>query len=77
MEEVTQLRSTRALFHVPVLPSPTRDLEGFTGQTPTPPNRPKIHLTTTTPQNEENKSIFVVYDLTLVILEVFRIVTAL
>ena len=48
-------------------------LEGFTGQTPTPLNRPKIYLTTTTPQNDKNKSIFVVYELDLVIPELFRI----
>jgi hypothetical protein len=48
-------------------------LEGFTRQPPIPLNRPKIYLTITTQQNEEMESIIVIYDLIIVILEIFRI----
>jgi hypothetical protein len=36
-------------------------------------NRPKIYLATTTPRYEENRSIFVVGDQAIVILEIFKI----
>jgi hypothetical protein len=35
-------------------------------------NRPKSYLTTITQQNDEMESIIVIYDFTIVILEVFR-----
>jgi len=46
-------------------------IEGFTRQPP------KIYLTTTTQQNEEKDSIIAIYNLVIVILEVFRIFQAL
>jgi hypothetical protein len=36
-------------------------------------NRPKFYLTITTPQNEKNKSIIVIFVLTLVILQILGI----
>lgn len=51
----------------------TIGFEGCTSQTPKPRNRPKIYLTTTTLQNEKLKPIFVIYDPTLVIGQIFGI----
>jgi hypothetical protein len=46
-----------------------RNIEGFTAQ---PPRNKQIFIfTTITPQNEENKLTFVIYDITLVILDFF------
>jgi hypothetical protein len=70
-----RMRHPGSEIQVQSLPALHRNIEGLTAQPPMPLSRPEtnksLFLTTITSQNEENKSTFVTYDITLVILDIF------
>jgi hypothetical protein len=57
---------------VPSLQASQR-VEGFTSQPPKLANPPKLNFTITTTSDRRNKSIFVIYDSNIVILEILGI----